>query len=169
MWTDFSTYDGFVVLLYLGVILAISIYFTIMPGSGVDDYFFAGRRMRWTAVGLSLFSAQFAAGLAIPLGGSLASGAVTVMGCVSVTIAGLFILRPLVRRISAGAGRPGISDHLNRVFAGTRRGSSAAIQTALLLVIRLVAVLLFYTYATDRLLDWGPGKEIILVVLFVGF
>jgi len=169
MWTDFSTYDGFVVLLYLGVILAISIYFTIKPGSGVDDYFFAGRRMRWAAVGLSLFSAQFAAGLAIPVRGTLASSAVTVMGCMSVTIAGLFILRPLVHRISAAAGWPGISDHLNRVFAGQRRGPSAAIQTGVLLVVRLVAVLLFYTYATERLLDWGPGKEIILIVLFVGF
>ncbi len=169
MWTDFSTYDGFVVLLYLGVILAIGIYFTIKPGSGVDDYFFAGRRMRWTAVGLSLFSAQFAAGLAIPLRGSLASGAVTVMGCVSVTIAVLFILRLLAHRVFASGVWPGISDHLDRMFAGPRRGPSAAIHTGLLLVVRLVAVLLFYTYATDRLLDWGPGKELILIVLFVGY
>jgi solute:Na+ symporter, SSS family len=161
--------DGFILLLCLGVILATGIYFFLKQDGGVDNYFFAGRRMGWLTLGASLFSSQFLLGLVLPMTGSLLSATVTIMGSVLVTLLAMLLARQLVLHVLAVELPFGFPEALKRVFHLPQGKYLSAIPAALLLLIRLTAVIMFCNYACGSLLGWDPGTAVIGMMLFIGF
>ena len=56
--------DWSIILIYIGVILVIGVYFSKRAGKSVEDYFLAGRKLPWWILGVSATATYSDAGLA---------------------------------------------------------------------------------------------------------
>ncbi len=58
---NFSLLDWSAIVLYLGITLALGLYFRSRSGKSVDDYFVSGRNVSWWLAGTSMVATTFAA------------------------------------------------------------------------------------------------------------
>ena len=57
----FTFLDWAAILAYLGITLALGLYFRSRSGKTVDDYFVSGRNVNWWLAGTSMVATTFAA------------------------------------------------------------------------------------------------------------
>ena len=58
---NFTLLDWSAIILYLGITLALGLYFRSRSGKSVDDYFVSGRNVSWWLAGTSMVATTFAA------------------------------------------------------------------------------------------------------------
>ena len=58
---NFTLLDWSAIVLYLGITLALGLYFRSRSGKSVDDYFVSGRNVAWWLAGTSMVATTFAA------------------------------------------------------------------------------------------------------------
>jgi len=58
---NFSPLDWLAIVGYLGITLALGLYFRRRSGTSVDDYFVSGRNVSWWLAGTSMVATTFAA------------------------------------------------------------------------------------------------------------
>jgi solute:Na+ symporter, SSS family len=160
--------DAFILMLYLGMVLAIGAYALMRQRATTDVYFFAARKTGWVTLGASLFSSQFLLAAFLPLNGSFHSTVLGVVALAALVLIGTAAVRVIASRKGDDENRSAAADAAGALFGRSSFYGASAVPVVVLGIVRLAATMLFCSYAFESFTEWNPGSYSIIIILVVG-
>lgn len=160
-------FDQIIILSYLSVILGIGFYISRFEGDE-NDYFLAGRRMRWMTIGASLFAASVSGehfiGL-FDLGAiyGFQFGHIELISCFMLLILCYFVL-PIYLR----AGISTVPEYLEKRFSKPSRIYLNVISMFTYIVTKISVTLFVSGFLLHKILGWDISKSAIIIIIVSG-
>ncbi|MCZ7603958.1 MAG: sodium/solute symporter [Melioribacteraceae bacterium] len=168
MIENISFIDNIVIIIYFGIVLLIGIYHQRSKIKNSEDYFLAGRKMGWIAVGTSLFATNISSEHLIGLAGTGSTRGLSVGQFEWLAVFILIILGYVFAPIFLRSKVFTVPEFFGQRFDQRSRTYLAAISVTAYFFTKIAVTLLAASYLLKLVLGWDMFASTVLIVLLTG-
>jgi len=154
--------------LYLGIIIAMGVYYSGKREPTFNDYFFAGKNVGWFAIGMSVFATNISSEHFIGLAGAGATRGLAVGQFELMAIFVLIFLGWVVVPIYLKSGVATTPEFLEKRFGKSLRKPFAAVSIVLYIFTKITVTFFAGGILFNRLFGLNVYASAVIVVLFTG-
>jgi len=167
MQNQISFVDGIIILIYVIAVLALGL-FTRNSDKNLSDYFLAGRKLGWFAIGISLFATNISSEHFIGLAGGGASRGLAVAQFELIAIFFLILLGWVIAPIFRNAGIFSTPEFLEKRFDASNRKFFSALSIFTYIVTKILVTLFAGGILFNKIFGWSIFTSSIIIILLTG-
>ncbi len=167
MQSTITFVDGIIILIYVIAVLAIGLY-TKNSDKNIKDYFLAGKKLGWLAIGISLFATNISSEHFIGLAGGGASRGLAVAQFELIAIFFLVLLGWVIAPIFRNAGIFSTPEFLEKRFDSANRKFFSALSIFTYIITKILVTLFAGGILFNKIFGWSIFTSSIIIILLTG-
>ncbi|KAF0150992.1 MAG: Na+/glucose cotransporter [Ignavibacteria bacterium] len=167
MQTPIAFVDGIIILIYVVAVLALGLY-TRNSDKNLTDYFLAGRKLGWFAIGISLFATNISSEHFIGLAGGGASRGLAVAQFELIAIFFLIILGWFIAPVFRNSAIFTTPEFLEKRFDSSNRKFFSALSIFTYIITKILVTLFAGGILFNKIFGWSIFTSSIIIILLTG-
>ncbi|KAF0140442.1 MAG: Na+/glucose cotransporter [Stygiobacter sp.] len=167
MHSPISLIDGIIILIYLVAVLALGLYVK-NSDKNLSDYFLAGGKLGWFAIGISLFATNISSEHFIGLAGGGASRGLAVAQFELIAIFFLVILGWFIAPIFRNSGIFTTPEFLEKRFDSSSRKFFSGLSIFTYIITKILVTLFAGGILFNKIFGWSIFTSSIIIILITG-
>ena len=167
MQSPISLIDGIIILMYLVAVLALGLYVK-NSDKNLSDYFLAGKKLGWFAIGISLFATNISSEHFIGLAGGGASRGLAVAQFELIAIFFLIILGWFIAPIFRNSGIFTTPEFLEKRFDASSRKFFSGLSIFTYIITKILVTLFAGGILFNKIFGWSIFTSSIIIILITG-
>ncbi|RJQ59677.1 MAG: symporter [Stygiobacter sp.] len=167
MQSPISLIDGIIILMYLVAVLALGLYVK-NSDKNLSDYFLAGKKLGWFAIGISLFATNISSEHFIGLAGGGAARGLAVAQFELIAIFFLVILGWFIAPIFRNSGIFTTPEFLEKRFDASSRKFFSGLSIFTYIITKILVTLFAGGILFNKIFGWSIFTSSIIIILITG-